>query len=508
MFLKITLVEEHLRQAFPRINLSRLEVTPSTALPPHEHYTFPIEENYSPRQLKIEREVDTGADDLIEVDYGVETDFADDMVEPVEMAPEEIEISPELFFENANSMFADIFQGGHENNQKKRRKEGTGHLQNDNLGKAFKCLHCDKCFDKQNSLKKHEKLHLFPHADFPPQSTQRLINLTCVFCGKPLRDWYKLENHLRTHTKERPYSCEVCEKSFAEPNTLKKHASIHVRMNYPRPPPVVTKCLWCSDRDFRSLSHLHNHIRTHIREKPFPCQSCQKTFADSSTLRKHERVHLEFKLLVYQCSQCGKQFSLKESLVSHMKIHDAGDEKPYQCDECGKCFAMKTYLLTHVTRHLEVKPEHCSICQKRFTHKKDVVSHIRQVHTKEASITCRICGEGFSSWGTRKRHEINKHTGKLHVCKYCGRAFGEARDRNKHEYTRHEKAKVPRKKKPIDESYHCRVCMKFFNTRRKGTSHERKVHKIKAGMIPNMLQAVPEPKQEELVETFMKTKLL
>ncbi|KGL79285.1 Zinc finger protein 777, partial [Tinamus guttatus] len=49
----------------------------------------------------------------------------------------------------------------------------------------------------------------------------------CTECGKRFRLKINLIIHQRSHAKEGPYECAVCEISFADKSRLDLHQSIH-----------------------------------------------------------------------------------------------------------------------------------------------------------------------------------------------------------------------------------------------------------------------------------------
>ena len=83
-------------------------------------------------------------------------------------------------------------------------------------------------------------------------------------------------------------------------------------------------------------------------------------------------------------------FASKADLQLHTQVH-MREPKPYKCASCGKSFANSSYLSQHTRIHLGIKPYRCEICQRKFTQLSHLQQHIR-THTGDKPYKCRIPG--------------------------------------------------------------------------------------------------------------------
>ncbi|KAJ3055493.1 hypothetical protein HK097_010352 [Rhizophlyctis rosea] len=125
----------------------------------------------------------------------------------------------------------------------------------------------------------------------------------------------------------------------------------------------------------------------------------------------------------------------------------------YTCGHptCTTHFLKWTQLLTHTrTAH----PPICSVCQKSFTTRSSLKSHLKTHDSKRETIKCTWegCKKVFMSEKARNVHVRTGHEGvRAWVCDWegCGRGFG-----HKHEVVRHRRVvhEAPKQRKPRSDT--------------------------------------------------------
>ena len=139
---------------------------------------------------------------------------------------------------------------------------------------------CIQRFNSKEDALNHQKKHM---GEKP---------YTCSECKKEYATRQDLKLHFRkhtvhqvVHTGEKNYLCSDCGNSFGSQSTLIDHRK-RKHLKY-----LPHKCPHCA-RSFYTRQEMEAHVRTHTGDKPFICDLCNKGSSRAHHLKRHiETVH-------------------------------------------------------------------------------------------------------------------------------------------------------------------------------------------------------------------------
>ncbi len=250
---------------------------------------------------------------------------------------------------------------------------------------------------------------------FPLSSKEKPF--PCTLCPKSFTRKQRLDAHIAWH-QGRSEVCDMCNATYTHKSDLARH------MTTLHPDHPGYDCPICS-RHFAIQSYLREHLKTHTKVKEFACVLCPRTFRYENALIKHQETHSEENQI--KCQECGKVMPSVHKLKEHVLIHSG--ERPHCCDVCNKSFRLRNDLMTHKKIHTEDKKELCPICQKAFRRKSHVRDHVKCVHDMEwdeLKLPCNLCGM------TGTKSELKEHiclkkeeseANSSHACTFCSETF-------------------------------------------------------------------------------------
>ena len=214
-------------------------------------------------------------------------------------------------------------------------------------------------------------------------------------------------------------------------------------------------------------------------DKPFKCDSCDKSFKFPSRLKYHIMIH-EGK--GFSCELCGKTYSTYENLKKHMKItHDVGELAPekriLKCDKCQIDFQsavtmdehFKTQCQDNITKQtIEFE---CKFCSAKWISHHSLELHIMEVHGKRL-FSCDQCSYVSDIRATVESHHDALHKNlKRHICHHCGQAYNENRLLKKHLFKKHNEGSPS-----VIAKHQCNECGKCYESWKGLTTHIRTNH--------------------------------
>ena len=286
---------------------------------------------------------------------------------------------------------------------------------------------CDICQRKiygKEYLLKHRRTH----ANF----TERY---PCDQCSKVFRRKWSLETHRKIHTFKKFVQCDICGEEFRFISEVDKHK--HKVHQYDRTQ-ASYECNVCKMK-FATLSHLSihsSHSHKPVDGKPFKCANCQTLFTTCVELKKHiYRSHQSGPCagqpIKQEPADCYEESDANGSNSNHPLMGKVKDYvKKFVCslpletargsegivpkteplddddlDEQDKAGVDAYNELTRqkMSQSNMAKRFVCETCQKCFSTKSDLRTHIR-THTGETPYKCDYCDRAFKQRGHRKLH--------------------------------------------------------------------------------------------------------
>ncbi|NXW12063.1 ZN615 protein, partial [Fregetta grallaria] len=188
---------------------------------------------------------------------------------------------------------------------------------------------------------------------------------SCLVCQKNFLLKINLVIHQRSHSNWVPYVCVHCNQSFMSKKKIRSHLRARAAKGFcqpseaeecssqapcpasqPRAPSPDCGTVWGTPSP--------NRYPLSPGKMMYTCNECMENFSSQSFLILHQRQHTNHHLILCPC--CNRSFTWASDFVRHHPTNT--DERPYQCGECQKTFKRHQHLIMHQRIHVRQETPH------------------------------------------------------------------------------------------------------------------------------------------------------